>query len=228
LSKVSTDRPGESDDSGLDFDEELEDEWLAEWDEAERDAVEVLRSALRRHRGQPPPSDQLTKAAAAVRMGIRERAHPLEWVRHAAGLSDDPASESDSDLLLRLTAATISPQEETGLEIEEESLLVSLEHADWLGAIIGIVRDGSGADASPDALVDGIRNCPEVVMESDLDLDDESHLEAAFWIVALPWQVMGLIDSDQRLTRLGQWILPRALARAWGGDFDREPDESHG
>ena len=219
---VSTGWEGEPDGPDLDFDEELEDQWLAEWDEAEREAVEILRSALAGYRRQPLPADQPSAVAAAVRSRLREGGHPLEWVRQAAGLSDDPASEGDAELLIRLTAATISPQEETGLDVEEESLLLSLEHADWLGAIIGMIRNGPGADASPDALVDGIRNCPELELESNLDLDDESHLEAAFWIVALPWQVLGAVDRDQRLTELGQWILPRALARAWGGDFDAE------
>lgn len=133
---------------------------------------------------------------------------------------NDPAPDDDAELLIRLTAATISPREETGLDVEEESLLLSLEHADRLGAIISAVRDGPSGDASPDALVDRIRNCPEVVTESGIDFDEESHLEAAFWIIALPWQVIGLIDPDQRLTALGQWILTRALARAWGGNFD--------
>jgi hypothetical protein len=128
--------------------------------------------------------------------------------------------------LIRLAAATISPQEETGLDVEEESLLFSLEHADWIGAIVSVVRAGAGANASPDALVDGIRDCPEVELESEIDIDDESHLEAAFWIVAVPWQILGLIDPDQRLTELGEWVLPRALARAWGGDFDAEPEQS--
>jgi hypothetical protein len=50
-------------------------------------------------------------------------------------------------------------------------------------------------------------------------------LEAAFWIVSLPWHVLGLTDPDQRLTPLGAWLLPRALARAWGADFDQVPDE---
>jgi hypothetical protein len=225
---VSTNWQGEPDDPGVEFDEELEDQWLAEWDEAERDAVEVLCSALRAYRGQPAPTDPLRDVTSAVRSRLREGGHPLEWVRQAAGLSDDPASEDDVELLIRLAAATISPREETGLDIEEESLLLSLEHGDWLGAIISVVRDGPGADASQDALVDGIRNCPELVLESDLDFDEESHLEAAFWIVALPWQVLGIIDPDQRLTKLGEWILPRALARAWGGDFDRDPSQSHG
>jgi hypothetical protein len=208
----------------LDFNNELEDQWIAEWDQAERDAVEVLRNALRNHQGEPPPGDQLTEAAATVRKRLGDGGHPLVWVGRAAAMSNDPAPGDDAELLIRLTAATISPREETGLDVEEESLLLSLELADWLGAIISTVRDGPGTDASPHALVDGIHNCPEVVSESPLDPDEESHLEAAFWIIALQWQVLGLIDADQRLTQLGQWILPRALARGWGGNFDREAE----
>jgi hypothetical protein len=129
-----------------------------------------------------------------VRSRLREDGHPLDWVRQAAAMSNDPAPDDDAELLIRLTAATISPQEETGLDVQEAALLLSLEHADWLGAILSTVRDGPGADASPDALMNGTRNCPEVVSESDIDFDEESHLEAAFWIIALPWQVLGLID----------------------------------
>jgi hypothetical protein len=207
-------------DDDLEFDDELDDEWLAESDEAERQAVELLRTALAEHRGRPAPASELAEAAAAVRARVREGGGVLEWVWQAAGLRKDPAPEADDELLVRLAAATISPQEETGLDIEEESLLISLEMADWLGSIVTAVRSGPGSDASPRALMDGVRNCPEVELESDLDIDDESHLDAAFSIVALPWHVLGLTDRDDFLTELGVWVLPRALARAWGGDFD--------
>jgi hypothetical protein len=211
---------------GLDFeiDPEVQEQWLEEWDEAERDALEVLRSALDSYRGQPAPENQLSAAASAVRERLHGDGGSLEWVGQAAGLGDDPVPDDDAELLIRLASATISPEEETGLEVEEESILLSLELGDWLGAIISVVRGGPGANAGPDALVDGIRNCPEVVLETDLDVDDESHLNAAFWIVAVPWELLGIVDRDHRLTELGEWVLPRALARAWNGDFDRESD----
>ena len=218
---------GEHDDEGsadFEFDEELEEQWLEEWDQLDREAVDVLRRALNDHRGAPAPAG-LAAATSAVRAGLTEDHHPFAWIRQAAGLERDQRPDDDAELLVRCAAATIAPQEETGLDVEEEALLLSLEHADWLGAIVSVVRAGPGADASPDDLVKGIQNCPEVELESELDLDDESHLETAFWIVALPWQVLGLTDRDQRLTALGAWVLPRALARAWGGDFDQEPDE---
>lgn len=217
---MSAERPP-SDEDDFEFEDDLDDDaLLAQWDEVDRQAVELLRTALAEHRGKPPPADQLAEAAAAVRSRLPEDRHPLDWVRQAADLSEDPASLTDDELLVRLTAATISPEHETGLDIEEEAMLVSLQHADWLAPIICAVRNGPGADASPRALVEGVRNCPEV--ESDIDIDDESHLDAAFWIVAVPWEVLGLTDRDQQLTELGVWVLPRALARAWSGDFDHD------
>lgn len=37
------------------------------------------------------------------------------------------------------------------------------------------------------------------------------------------WKLTGAIDSDHRLTDLGVWGLPRALAWAWGADLDLPP-----
>jgi len=93
----------------LDFSDELEDQWVAEWDQAERDAVEVLRSALRRYRAQPQPGDQVTEAADTVRSRQREGGHPLDWVRQAAAMSNDPAPDDDTELLIRLGPAEPSP-----------------------------------------------------------------------------------------------------------------------
>lgn len=204
----------------FDLSDEEMDQWLDEWDQAEREAVELLRDALREYRALPQPGDQLRDAAAEVRTRLREGGHPIDWVGQAAAIRTESAPDDDAELLIGLAAATISPREETGLDVDEESILMSLELADWLGAIVSTVRGGPGTDASPIALVDGIRNCPEVDSDNGIDLDEESHLEAAFWIVALPWHALGLIDRDQRLTPIGAWILPRALARAWGGSFD--------
>ncbi|HEY2938092.1 MAG TPA: hypothetical protein VGJ25_15925, partial [Gaiellaceae bacterium] len=203
----------------VDLDEDLE-AFLEAWDVADREEAAILRGALDHLRGQLAPDDALAAAAARLRDGLRERDHPFAWIRSAAGLETEPFPESDVELVLRCTAATISPREETGLNPEEEATLLSLEHADWLGTIVSVVRRGPDVDASPEALVDGIRTCPEVELETSLDPDEEAHLETAFWILALPWHVLGITDRDQRLTELGAWILPRALARAWGSDFD--------
>lgn len=100
-------------------------------------------------------------------------------------------------------------------------MLFSVEHADWLGAFFGAVRAGPGPDASPRSLVAGIATCPEVEPAPGGDLDDDVRfLEVAFSILAVPWRALGVVDREERLTALGVWTLPRALARAWGSDFD--------
>lgn len=212
-------QPPPPDETNVDLDEDTE-AFLEAWDEADREAAAILSSALDHLRGQPAPDETLTAVAARLRDGLHWREHPFAWIRRAAGLEEEPFPESDVELVLRCTAATISPQEETGLDPEEEATLLTLEHADWLGAIVSIVRQGAGANASPETLAAGVASCPEVELEAGLDPDDETYLETAFWTVALPWHVLGVTDRDQRLTALGAWILPRALARAWGSDFD--------
>jgi hypothetical protein len=74
----------------LDFSDELEDQGIAEWNQAERDAVKVLRNALPQYRAQPLPGDQLTEAADTVRSRLRDGGHPLDWVRQAVAMSNDP------------------------------------------------------------------------------------------------------------------------------------------
>jgi hypothetical protein len=209
--------PPEEPDDDLDEDTEA---FLAAWDEADREAAAILRDALDHLQGQPAPAEELAAAAGRLREGLREHYHPFAWIRSAAGLDTEPFPDDDGELVLRCTAATISPREETGLDPEEEATLLTLEHADWLGAIVSVVRAGHGGDASPENLAASIRTCPEVEVDPSFDFEAETHVETAFWILALPWQVLGITDQVQRLTALGTWILPRALARAWGAEFD--------
>ncbi|HWE09827.1 MAG TPA: hypothetical protein VG325_10750 [Solirubrobacteraceae bacterium] len=210
---------GAADDPFEMFDEELEAQWEAEWEEADRAAVALLREALQEHIGARPPA-ALANSASEARARLAMSGQPADWVLRAAALEREQLPPDDAELLVRCTAATISPQEETGLEVHEEAMITSLEQADWLGAILSVVRAGAGADATPEVLVQGIWNCPEIEIDAELDEDDELHVQTALGIVALPWHVLGLTDRDDRLTPVGEWVLPRALARAWRGDFD--------
>lgn len=219
IGKMTVGPPDRPDEFGI-GDEEL-DRFLADWEAVDRAAADVVREALPVHRGLAPPTEEIGPIADRVRGLFAADEPPSGWVRRATGMEGEPLPEDEVELLLRCTAATISPMEETGLPAEEEATLFSLEHADWAGAVISIVRAGPGADASPTALVAGIEACPEVELEAEL-AEEAAHLETAFWILVLPWELLGIIDRDQRLTRWGAWILPRALARAWGSDFDSE------
>jgi len=97
-----------------------------------------------------------------------------------------------------------------------------MERADWLGAVVELVRAGPGAAARPEDLVAAIHRCPEVRIAPGADDDDDGLTEAGFSIVTTAWLAVGVLDRDERLTGLGWWLLPRALARAWKSDFDAD------
>lgn len=199
-------------------DEEL-DAWIEADEAADRDAADLLRRALAAERGAAPPQDELSAAARRLRAGLDQGGHPYDWIRSGAGFVGPPPSD-DAELVLESLLATMVPRGETGLHPEEESLIVSMERADWLGAIVELVRAGPGARARPEDLVRAIAECPEVVVAGDWDPDDDTLTETTFELVSWPWHVAGALDEDRRLTALGAWALPRALARAWGADFD--------
>src|SRR5215218_6531605 len=164
-----------------DWDEEAEDEeFLAQWEQAEAQAVEVLRRAL-------PPG-----------------ARP-------------PLPADDAALWLAAAGALIAMRGPSGLDPELEAAVMALELADWVGAVVGLVRGGVGANAEPAALVAAINDCPEV--EGTVDPDDADLVELAFEVVLPTWEAIDAVDVDRRLTDLGAWGLPRALARAWGSDL---------
>ena len=50
---------------------------------------------------------------------------------------------------------------------------------------------------------------------ADFDDFDELSIEGLFLHVTAMWSVLGAIDEDDRLTRLGWWGLPEAMQRAW-------------
>ncbi len=205
--------------AGLDgerFDDEDDERFLEQWAEAERHAAGVVAEALACERGKAPPA-AIAATAVEVRAGVRAGAYPLAWVARAAGLDATPPGE-DAELLLDCASATIAPREETGLDSEEESMLVSLELGDWAGAVIELVREGTGAAARPRDLVAAIDRCPEI--DAATKGEDIGLLEAALSTAQLAWIGLGLVDREDLLTEVGVWVLPRALTRAWGVDFD--------
>lgn len=111
-------------------------------------------------------------------------------------------------------------KQETDLDTEQVAAIISLEHADWLGAVVGAVRAGPGAGADAGDLVAFIDDCPEV--EGVVDPEEVSLVEGPFDTVLYSWEAAGVVDGDRRLTELGCWLLPRALAWAWNADFDDE------
>jgi hypothetical protein len=201
-----------------DWDERPEDdeEFLAQWANAEAEAVEVLRKALPAPTLAQAPAGELTAACQRLRAGLHRHDPAIDTIRRAAGL-DPPLPADDAELWLAAAGALIAMRESSGLDPELEASVMALELADWVGAVIGLVRGGVGASAEPAALVAAINDCPEV--DGAVDPDDIDLVELAFEVVVPTWEAVGAVDADRRLTELGAWGLARALARAWGGDL---------
>lgn len=199
------------------------DRWTHEWDVAEGTATEALCSALVGHRDLPPPQPALKEAAARLREGLAARSWPHEHLRGAAGMRGR-GPRSDVELIVRATAGFISMVGDSGMDSDSDAVVMSLDLDDWLGAVIGLVRAGPGASAEPEDLVRLMGACPEIGEPGPPDEDDAEFLELGFDLTLPIWEAAGVVDDRRRLTELGQWVLPRALARAWNRSFDtRDP-----
>jgi len=190
--------------------------FLEAWDQAEAEAVDLLRRALPELRDELPPAGELEDAVLQLRAGIKQKRWPYRHMSRAAGFQLAQPMTS-LELWLGAVGGLIAMREESGLDGEAEASLMALQHADWLGAVVGLVRAGVGASASPQALVGYINRSPEV--EGELDFDDAGAVENAFELILPAWEAAGAVDGNRRLTALGRWGLPRALAWAWNGEF---------
>lgn len=201
------------------FGDAEDEQFLTEEAEAEAAAVELLRRALPHLRTLPPPEDDLLAAAEAVRAGVAARVVPFPQLAAAAGWVGPPPSD-DAELWLDATGALVAMRGEAGLPIDDEAAVLALQWTDWLGAVVGLVRAGIGASGRAPDLVGHIAGCPE--LDNGVDELDRPLLEQAFEVVLPTWQATSALDAERRLTPLGQWGLPRALAWAWNGDFDTD------
>lgn len=167
------------------------------------------------------PPETLAAAAACLRDGLVRGGGTYTAMRRAAGWTPKKLPRKDRELWLGAVGGLIEAREDTGLGVEQESAVMTLELADWLGAVIGLVRAGVGASAEPEDLIRYIGACPEI--GDEIDPDAESLLAFGFEVVLPAWEAAGALDAERRLTELGRWGPPRALAWAWHADFDAAP-----
>lgn len=203
------------DDIDVAFDDEAFD---AAWDAERAEAVEVLRRGLPEIRQLPIPRAALRDSAAALRPLLTRGGWTYTAMRRAAGWTPKRLPKDDLELWLGAAGGLVEARDETGMDVEEESALMALEVADWLGAVLGLVRAGVGARAEPEDLLRYLDECPE--LEGERDADDDPVLLLAYELILPAWEAAGVIDDRRRLTELGRWGLPRALAWAWDDDFD--------
>jgi hypothetical protein len=189
--------------------------FLNEWQEADRAAVDLLREALPDVVAARVPEEALAEAAQRIRTQLTEWPH-----RHLASAADwgkQPPAD-DETLWIQAAGALVSMNGESGLGSHEETSLMTLQHGDWAGAVIGLARAGVGTRAWAEDLFRLADKCPEI--EGSYEADDREPIEFAFGLMVPVWEAVGALDEHRRLTPLGHWGLPRALAWAWDGTLD--------
>jgi hypothetical protein len=203
------------------------------WDAAETDAVRLLRDALPEVQAVPVPVEELSLAVARFRSATRKWPY-RQLARAAWGQRPrrrPPAD--DTDLWLDAAGVVATTRRHIGAGSPLLEPVTLLRPADWAGAVIGLVRAGVNTVATAGDLVRYARQCPEIESTTEPGdeavaydpfaggVADEESLGRGFESALLCWEAIGAVSEQRWLTRLGWWGLPRALARAWNGDFDR-------
>jgi hypothetical protein len=186
--------------------------------EADAAACATLRGALAAALAAPAPAAVLAARAAQVRASLAAHDEPdlgaLADDSGVAGAGADASRLDDAALLARLAGAFVVPGPLAAFTPSAREAIRGIEWADWLGAVLPLVRAGVGAEADPMQLVRNINRCPEVT--TTVPKRDMPAVAEVFSRTLHAWELTGVIDADGRLTELGAWLLPRALLDAWG------------
>ena len=219
--------------------DEKDEEFLAEWDAADAEALAAIQALLGRVSDRPLPREDLRHTGARLRAELARSGWPGQLLIECSGMRAKDLPADDAELWLRLAASVASPQgpddwDQPGLddgepdEAESElAAICAIDHFDWLAAITALTEGGPGTSASAVDLAAYVRDYdPEdadggppgedddLFLSADDEFDDLT-MEGLFLPVTSLWQVLGAIDENERLTPLGWWGLPQAMLRVW-------------
>ena len=183
-------------------------EWVDRHPDDDRFALDVFNRAL----GQAPAVDgeSVREVAERLRDAAANEVVLAMWLAASPGPVD--LDEPDEIVVAHALAATIAPQSPEPLSADQRTAAMTLEPADWLGALVELVRDGPGASVDPDSLVDRVNRCPEVT--TTIAKADRARVAWAFGVMCGSWLELGVL-ADGRLTDLGAALIPQAVTIAW-------------
>ncbi|HLM88082.1 MAG TPA: hypothetical protein VK284_03485 [Streptosporangiaceae bacterium] len=218
--------------------DEKDEEFLAEWDAADAEALAAIGELLDQVGDRPLPADDLRAAAGRLREYVARPGWPGQLLIECGGMRAADLPADDAELWLRLATGVASPegpddwpQDEGELNEMDSTIaaICAIDHFDWLAVITALAAGGPGTSASAADLAGYVRDYDPDGAEQgeedendfglgDLDEDgefDELGMEGLFLPVTSLWQVLGAIDDEDCLTPLGWWGLPEAMRRVW-------------
>jgi len=155
--------------------DEKDEEYSAEWDAADADALDVLQAMLTRAGDRPLPRQDLSQACARLRQELARPGWPAELLAECGGLRAPDLPSDDAELWLTLASGVASPRGIEGwpgpagdgkLSRTDRAIaaICAIDHFDWLAVMTALAGGGPGAPASVDDLAGYVR---------DYDPDDE-------------------------------------------------------
>ena len=159
--------------------DEQDEKFLAEWDEAEAEALDELRAVLESVGERPLPRHELHKVCMLIRSALASPGWPGDLLTACGGVDPQDLPADDSELWLTLAAGVVSPvgdlpdmgaladTDDVALDEDSQAIvaLCSIQHYDWLAAISALARGGPGTPAAEDDLAG-------YVTEYETDNDD--------------------------------------------------------
>jgi hypothetical protein len=152
--------------------DEEDEEFLAEWDAADAQALAATQALLDRVGDRPLPREELRRASARLRRDLARPGWPGRLLVECSGLRPADLPADDTELWLRLAAGVADPQgpedwaepeadEESETENETESELTAIcaiDHFDWLATVTALAEGGPGTAASAADLAAYVRD----------------------------------------------------------------------
>jgi hypothetical protein len=202
--------------------EEKDEEFAAEWDAADAEALAALGELLDRVAERPLPAEDLRAAAGRLREQLARPGWPGQLLIECGGIqpADLAAADDDAELWLRLAAGVAFPAgtddwaspdlDEPADELSETDRAVAaicaIDHFDWLAVITALASGGPGTSASAAALAGYVRDYDPDGGEpggDDEDEDDEDGYD------------LDDLDDEAEFDELGLEGLFRPVASLW-------------
>ena len=152
--------------------DEDDEEFLAEWDAADAEALAALQALLGRVGARPLPQPDLRRAGARLRAEIARAGWPGRLLIECGGMREKDLPADDAELWLRLAAGVASPVgpddwaspgrddgDGDGDEAESElTAICAIDQFDWLAVITALAEGGPGTSASAADLAAYVRD----------------------------------------------------------------------
>jgi len=165
--------------------EEKDEEFLAEWDAADAEALDALQALLAGVGDRPLPDESLRLASTRLREVIAQPGWPGQLLIECGGVRPKDLPADDAELWLRLAAGVASPEGSddwgapgTGPHETDSAIaaLCAIDHFDWLAVITALAAGGPGTAAAATDLAAYVRDYDPDDGERDDEDEDEDEV----------------------------------------------------